>query len=222
MDTIQIAIADDEALFRKGMRLILESNDGLKVVIEAENGIDLLDQLKIAEQLPDILLLDLKMPEMTGVEVAKVLRRDYPDIKIIVISTHYSRAFIINMIELSAVAYLPKNSQPKEVMETIRAVQTNGFYYNSEVLTIIRENIISRKKMKAQFSLNLTEREREVLQLICEQYSATEIAAKLYISPRTVDGHRNNLLLKLDCKNVAGLVVVAMQHQLVKVPLRYK
>ena len=123
METIHIAIADDEALFRKGMRLILEKNEGLKVIIEAEHGVDLLDQLKTVEQLPDILLLDLKMPVMTGVEVAKILRQDYPDIKIIVISTHYSRAFIINMIELSAVAYLPKNSQPKDVLETIRAVQ---------------------------------------------------------------------------------------------------
>lgn len=221
MNTIHIAIADDEVLFRKGMRLILEGNEGLRVVIEAENGIDLLDQLANAEHMPDILLLDLKMPKMTGVEVAKRLHKDYPNIKIIVLSTHYSRAFIINMIELSAAAYLPKNSQPKDVLETIHAVIDKGFCYNNEILTIIRENIISKKKLKAQFNFNLTKREIEVLQLICEQYSATEIAARLFISPRTVDGHRNNLLVKLDCKNVAGLVVVALQHQLVKVPLRY-
>ena len=221
MKVIKIAIADDEALFRKGMKLILDSYQSLQVDLEAENGIDLLDKLALSKNLPDILLLDLKMPEMNGIEVAKIVQTKYPTLKTIVLSTHFSRAFIINMIELSAVAYLPKNSLPKEVVETIKTVYTNGFYYNSEVLTIIRENIISKKKTKAQFSLELTVREKEVLQLICEQYTAPEIADKLFISPRTVDGHRNNLLLKLNCKNVAGLVVAALQQQIVEIPLQY-
>lgn len=221
MEVIKVAIADDEALFRKGMKLILDSYQWLQVDLEAENGVDLLEQLKLSKNLPDILLLDLKMPEMNGIEAAKILQKEYPSIKTIVLSTHFSRAFIINMIELSAVAYLPKNSLPKEVVETIKAVYANGFYYNTEVLGIIRENIISKKKPKANFSLDLTVREKEVLQLICEQYSAPEIAEKLFISPRTVDGHRNNLLLKLNCKNVAGLVVVALQHHIVEIPLRY-
>ena len=221
MKIIKVDIADDEALFRKGMKLILDSQSELEVVLEAENGKDLLDQLSQTKELPDILLLDLKMPEMNGIEAAKILQKDYPTLKTIVLSTHFSRAFIINMIELSAVAYLPKNSLPAEVVETIEAVYKNGFYYNSEVLAIIRENIISKKKPKAQFSLDLTSREKEVLQLICEQCTAPEIAEKLFISPRTVDGHRNNLLLKLDCRNVAGLVVFALQHQIVDIPLRY-
>ena len=221
MKIIKVAIADDEALFRKGMKLILDSQSELEVVLEAENGKDLLDQLSQTKELPDILLLDLKMPEMNGIEAAKILQKDYPTLKTIVLSTHFSRAFIINMIELSAVAYLSKNSLPAEVVETIEAVYKNGFYYNSEVLAIIRENIISKKKPKAQFSLDLTSREKEVLQLICEQCTAPEIAEKLFISPRTVDGHRNNLLLKLDCRNVAGLVVFALQHQIVDIPLRY-
>ena len=221
MKTISIAIADDEALFRKGMILILNSYSKLKVDLEAENGNDLLQQLSTCTTLPDVLLLDLKMPEMNGIEAAKLLQKKYPLIKTIVLSTHFSRAFIINMIELSAVSYLPKNSQPQEVVETIKAVYENGFYYNSEVLSIIRENIISKKKPKAKFSIELTSREKEVLQLICEQYTAPEIAEKLFISPRTVDGHRNNLLLKLNCRNVAGLVVFALQHEVVKIPLQY-
>lgn len=200
---------------------MLETYDWIKVVLEAEDGVDLLSKLKAVDQIPDVLLLDLKMPQMNGIEVAKILQVDYPVLKTIVISTHFSRAFIINMVELSAVAYLPKNSEPQEVIETIKAVHEKGFYYNSEVLSIIRENLISKKKPKAQFSLELTAREKEILQLICEQYTANEIAEKLYISSRTVDGHRNNLLLKLNCRNVAGLVVFALQHKIVEIPLRY-
>jgi DNA-binding NarL/FixJ family response regulator len=219
MKTISIAIADDEALFRKGMSLILNDYEHLNVTLEAENGVDLLEKLSQCETIPDVLLLDLKMPEMNGVEVAKILQKKYPSLKMIVISTHFSRAFIINMIELSAVAYLPKNSQPDEVVETIEAVYEKGFHYNDEVMAIIRENIISKKKPKALFSTDLTNREKEVLQLICEQYTAPEIAEKLFISARTVDGHRNNLLSKLDCKNVAGLVVFVLQNELLDIPL---
>jgi DNA-binding NarL/FixJ family response regulator len=221
MKSIKIAIADDEALFRNGMKLILNAHEDFNVEMEAENGVHLIEQLKIAEELPDVLLLDLKMPEMNGVEVAKIIQAEYSSVKIIVLSTHFSRAFVINMIELSAVAYLPKNSQPSEVAETIRAVYEKGFYYNNEVLTMIRENIISKTKPKANFAFDLTTREKEILQLICEQYTAPEIAEKLFISPRTVDGHRNNLLSKLDCKNVAGLVVLALQHQIVDIPMQF-
>ncbi|MDC8003609.1 response regulator transcription factor [Aureisphaera galaxeae] len=221
MENIRIAIADDEALFRKGMKLILNGYPGMQVDIEAENGVDLLHKLKLAAMLPDILLLDLKMPEMNGIEVAKVIRTEYPSVKIIVLSTHFSRAFIINMIELSAVAYLPKNSQPQEVAETIEQVHSKGFHYNNEVMAIIRQNIISKQKPKAHFSFDLTPREVEILQLICEQYTAPEIAEKLFISPRTVDGHRNNLLSKLNCKNVAGLVVFALQNEIVKISKIY-
>jgi DNA-binding NarL/FixJ family response regulator len=219
MKDITLAIADDEVLFRKGMKLILNGFEGIHVALEAENGLNLLAQLRSAEELPDILLLDLKMPEMNGIEVAKIIREEFPDVKIIVLSTHFSRAFVINMIELSAVAYLPKNSEPHVVVETIKAVYQNGFHYSDEVMTIIRENLLLKKKPKVAFSLQLTSREMEVLQLICEQYNAPEIAEKLFISPRTVDGHRNNLLLKMDCKNVAGLVVMALQQRLVDIPL---
>lgn len=218
MKSISIAIADDEALFRKLMSLLLNGYENLQVDLEAENGVDLLEQLATIETLPDVLLLDLKMPKMNGIEAVKIIQKKYPSLKIIVISTHFSRAFIINMIELSAVAYLPKNSQPEEVVETIEAVYEKSFHYNAEVMAIIRENIISKKKPKAQFSTELANREKEVLQLICEQYTAPEIAEKLFISARTVDEHRNNLLSKLECRNVAGLVVFVLQNELLDIP----
>jgi DNA-binding NarL/FixJ family response regulator len=218
MRTIKIVIADDEVLFRRGMRLILNNYEGLEVVLEAEDGLDLIEKIRLADPHPDVLLLDLKMPKMNGIEAAKVIHKEYPELRIIVLSTHFSRAFVVNMIELGAAAYLPKNAEPKEVVETIRAVFSNGFHYNKEVMSIIRENLISKDRFNAKFPFELTSREKEILQLICDQYTTPEIAQKLFISPRTVDGHRNNLLSKLDCKNIAGLVVFAVQHQLVKLP----
>ena len=217
MSTLTIAIADDEALFRKGLKLLIEDYEGLQVILDAENGQHLLDQLA-TDILPDLLLLDLKMPVLNGIETAKILREKYPSIKIIVLSTHFSKAFILNMIELGASAYLPKNSSPEEVVETIRAVNNKGFHYNSEVMEVIRENMMKKNlpRNKPNLGEELTKREKEILQLICEQFTTAEIADKLYISPRTVDGHRNNLLAKLGCRNTAGLVVYALQNDIVQ------
>lgn len=213
---INIAIADDETLFRKGIQILVEGFEDMHVFLEAENGQALLDQLAQIELMPDIILLDLNMPVLDGVETAKVLQRDFPQLKFIILSSYFSKAFIINMIELGASGYLAKNSLPEEVERTIREVANKGFSYGDKVMEVIRENMVKKTKAKPTFAPTLTERETEILQLVCEQYTAAEIAEKLFISPRTVDGHRNNLLQKLNCRNTAGLVVYALQNQLVK------
>lgn len=216
---IRIAIAEDEALFRKGMIALLQGEDDLQISFEAADGQELLDQLQTSVPLPDIVLLDLKMPRLNGIEVARVLRDQHPQLKLIVLSTFFSKAFIINMIELGASAYLPKDSEPEKVIAAIREVHEKGFSYDHHVMEVIRDNMIRKTKpsVNLQDGLDITPREREILQLICEEYTTPEIAERLYISPRTVDGHRNNLLQKLGCRNVAGLVVFALQHQLVTV-----
>ena len=216
-NNIQLAIADDEMLFRRGMQILVEDFEGIDVSLEASNGKDLLEKLQTSDSLPDVLLLDLNMPEMNGVETAKSLQKQFPSIRIIVLSTYFSKGFIINMIELGASSYLPKNSLPAEVEKAIREVFEKGFSYNDKVMEVIRENMISKMKVKASFAPELTSREKEILQLICEQFTASEIAGKLFISQRTVDGHRNNLLQKLNCRNTAGLVVHAIQNNLVNV-----
>jgi len=215
---MNIAIADDEALFRKGVAMLF-ADFGASLAFEASNGVELIDQLNRADPLPDILLLDLNMPDMNGIEAAKVIQQQYPDLKFIVLSTYYSKVFIVNMIELGAAAYLAKNASPEEMEQTIKEVAAKGFYYDQRVLEVIRENMLkkTRPPFKTPFGVTLSEREKEVLQLICEEMTTTEIAEKLFISPRTVDGHRNNLLQKLDCRNTAGLVIIAMQEQLVDV-----
>lgn len=216
---IRLAIADDEALFRKGMISLLQDEQDMEVVLEATDGEDLLQLLRQAENLPEVLLLDLNMPRLNGIEAAKIIREAYPDLKIVVLSTYFSPTFVLNMIEIGAAAYLPKNTDPAEMRKTILDVMAHGFSYSREVLEVIHQNMQqkARPRMQTPFGVALTSREMEILQLICEEYTTAEIAEKLYISPRTVDGHRNNLLEKLGCKNVAGLVVYAMQHELVHI-----
>lgn len=213
---MKIAIADDEALFRKGV-IMLFQDFGASLAFEVSNGQELLDQLAKVETLPDVLLLDLNMPEIDGVTAAKSIQKDYPELKVIVLSTYYSKAFILSMIEFGAAAYLAKNATPKEMEHSIREVIDKGFYYDQKVMEVIRENMVkkTRPKFRNTFGVALSKREEEVLQLICEEMTTSEIANKLFISPRTVEGHRNNLLQKLDCKNIAGLVISAIQEDLV-------
>lgn len=216
---MRIALADDEALFRRGIALILEEMEDTEIVFEADNGQSMLDQLARAPVQPDVLLLDLNMPVLNGVDAAKALREQYPELRFIVLTTYFSKSFVLSMLELGAAAYLPKNATPELMQTTVREVVEKGFFYNDEVLAIIRENMVkpSRQKLSKPFQPNLTAREKEVLQLICEERTTPEIAEQLFISTRTVEGHRNNLLSKLQCRNTAGLVVVALQEGLVDI-----
>ena len=217
---IRIAIADDEALFRSGIRMLLEDVDNISIAFEAEHGQDLLDKLERAGEKPDVVLLDLNMPVLNGIDAAKSIRATHPELKVIVLSSHYSKAFITNMLEIGAAAYLAKNASPEEMEHTIREVYDKGFYYDQQVMEVIRENMMNKTrpaKMSTPFDVSLTQREQEILQLICEEKTTPEIAEQLFISRRTVEGHRNNLLSKLGCRNTAGLVVVAIQENLVDI-----
>lgn len=215
---IKIVLADDELLFRQGLKAILESNDSIEVLFDAENGEDLIQQLRAAKILPEIVITDLKMPELNGVEVTKLIKEEFSFIKVIALTSYFSKPFILNMISIGAVAYLAKNSSPALMIKTIIEVSNKGFYYNDEVMKYIQENMANpaSKKVKSSFDTNyFTKRESEVLELICKQLTTNDIAEKLFISPRTVEGHRNNLLLKTESKNVAGLVIYALKNKLV-------
>lgn len=221
MDTpiIKIAIADDEALFRAGMSFILTRIKNFEIIFEAENGADLIEKLKVVTEKPDVILMDLKMPELNGVESTKILQKEYPEIKVIAVTSYDGKSFITNMIDVGASSYLLKNTSPKVVVHTINEVYDKGFYYDERVLKIIHENLLSAKSKRIKSDLDnnlLTKREKEILELICNQYTTNEIADKLFISPRTVEGHRNNLLLKTESKNVAGLVIYGIQKKLIE------
>ena len=220
---ITLALADDELLFRQGLISILSKEAYLDILFDVENGQDLITQLRIAKQLPEIIITDLKMPELNGVEATKMIRKEFPDIKIIALTSYFSKPFIMNMISIGAVAYLAKNSTPKLMLHTITEVAKKGFYYNEQVLNFISEGLLNPNEDNKKSSFDtayFTKREMEVLQLVCKQYTTNEIAELLFISPRTVDGHRNNLLTKTASKNLAGLVVYAIQHKLVRLEER--
>jgi DNA-binding NarL/FixJ family response regulator len=220
MKKINIVIADDEELFRKGIRFLLERELNFNISYEAENGKKLVDFIKKTEEFPDIILMDLKMPEMNGVEATKVIHKTHPDIKIIALTSFDGKSFITNMIDVGASSYLLKNTSPKNVVHTINEVHEKGFFYDEKVLKIIYENIISSSGKRIKSDLDkklLSNREIEVLELICAQKTTSEIADKLFISSRTVEGHRNNLLLKTQSKNVAGLVIYGIQKKIIEI-----
>lgn len=212
---IKIALVDDEILFRKGIAFLLQREENIEIVFEASNGEDLISQLDKNEIKPEIIIMDLKMPVLNGVEATKIIRKSFPEIKIIALTSYDSKSFIANMIQVGAVAYLIKNTTPKDLIRTINEVSLKGFYYSESVLKTIQETIVSSKNSKTGLENNfLSPREIEILQLICLQKTTAEIAEHLFLSPRTIEGHRNNLLLKTESRNIAGLVVYAIQNEI--------
>jgi DNA-binding NarL/FixJ family response regulator len=216
MNKIKLLLAEDEELFRKGISFLLQRQDNIQILYEANNGSEVVEYLKSSSIHPDIILMDLKMPMLNGVEATKLINKEFPSIKIIALTSYNTKSFIANMIEIGAASYIVKNSSPEEMITTINQVIEKGFYYNEEVLNVIQENLITNNRKNIFFEdIILTKREREILELICYQNSTQQIADKLFISPRTVEGHRNNLLLKTDSQNSAGLVVFAIQNKIV-------
>ena len=215
---IKVAITDDQVLFRKGMASIINTFDGISIVLEADNGRVLLDTLASADTLPDVVLLDLSMPELNGIETTKILHAQYPSIKIIILSVYGEDRFVTHLMELGVNAYLFKNVEPEEVERAIKTVVEKDFYFNEAFLNAMK-NRLSNKRQKILLTDNipstLTTREIEVLKLICKQKTAQEIGEQLFISVRTVDGHRNNLLEKTGARNSAGLVLFAIKHRLI-------
>lgn len=212
---INLVLADDEELFRVGMSHILSRDPEINIVYEASNGNELLDYLATADPLPDIIIMDIKMPELNGVEATKTIHIAHPEVSIIALTTYNTKPFIRNMIQVGSSAYLVKNSPPDKVLHTIKQVFYNGFYYDKHVMEAIK-TITGAGDQKTAFDEDfITPRERDVLQLICQQLTSQEIADKLFISKRTVEVHRKNLLEKTGVKNIAGLVIFAINNELV-------
>lgn len=215
MDEILISLVDDQLLFRSGLASLIRSVEGFTLLSEAENGKVFIEQLEVGSTLPHIALIDMEMPEMNGVELNAVLQKKYPSVKVLVLSTYNQDRFIGKMIETGACGYLTKNCEIDELVTAINATHKNGFYFNQDMLAAMRKTAQHKTadiKNLNNIAIELTEREKEILGLICQELSNIEIGKRLFISPRTVEGHRNSLLQKTGCRNTAGLVIFAIKN----------
>jgi DNA-binding NarL/FixJ family response regulator len=214
--TITIAIVDDETLIVQLLEDYFRKVDSVQVIMKAYNGKEFIDQLKETDQHPDIVLLDLRMKEMDGIETTTYLREHYPEIKIIVMSSHYMSSFMGYMLKTGVNAFIPKEISPDFLTNVIHSVKQHGYYFSEEHVEVMRTQIAPKvPKPKLTQQEILSEREMEILKLICQQFTSQEIADKLFIARRTVEGHKGNLLLKTAVKNTAGLVIYAIQNQLI-------
>lgn len=208
-----IALVDDHVLMRKGLASLLRDLDHV-VLLEANNGKDLLDELKI-KPLPDLILLDINMPQMDGYQTALWLRQTHPDVKILALSMYDDEAAIIHMLRNGARGYVLKDCEPKELRAAILSVIEKGFHYSDlvtgpvirKVLDSEGENVVSR----------LSDREIDFLTYACTEMTYKEIADKMGVSPRTVDGYRDELFRKLGVRSRVGLVIFAIKNGIVKV-----
>jgi len=209
MKKLKIHIVDDHSLFREGLRFLLKNSEHISGIMEAKNGKEFLSQLK--EFQPDVVLMDIDMPEINGIEATKEALKRNPELKIIALSMYSDESFYSEMIEAGAKGFLIKNSQFEDVQDAIIATYNDCNYFSPEILSSIVAGL--NRKPQPVHNGELTKREVEVLLNICQGLSNQEIADEFVISKRTVDKHRENILLKTGSKNTAELVVYAIKKE---------
>jgi two-component system response regulator DegU len=218
MNKWTVYIADDQTLFRKGMVRLVSSFKNIGEVKEASNGKELIDLVN--QKAPDVILMDLEMPIMDGIEATEKIIGKYPNIKIIILSMHNSHQHIFYLMEIGAHAFLLKNAEPEEVKSAIEAVITKDFYQNELVVDALRKGTMEQRKQKInrpvfQVSASLSDREKEVLLLVCRELTMKEIGEKLSLSEKTIQNHRARIMDKLGARNTVGLVKYAFESGLI-------
>lgn len=213
---IEILIVEDHDIFREGIKFVLSQVAGYKVVGEVKNGKEFLEFIK--KKRPDIVLMDITMPEMDGIQASTIAMKEYPNLKIICLSSHGDEIYYYKMIKAGVSGFLQKKSGKDELEQAIDMVAYGMNYFPDNIL----RNILFRVSNTGEESLknvaiNLTKREKEILLLICQGYSNNEIGDTLFISPKTVDNHRTNLLSKTGTRNSANLVMYAIKNKLIEI-----
>ena len=217
MDIIKVAIADDHKIFRKGVILSLRQYNNIKFILEAENGEELIKIITEAEEQPGVVLMDLKMPVKDGIETTKYLNKHFPAIRIIILTMYEDERFVGHLMDSGANGYLLKSTDPTEIKKAISDVMRTGFYLNN----FVNKVLIKKNYAKQKFNPNLnsevviSEREKEVLNLVCMEFTAHEIAQKMEISARTVEAIKDRLMERFGVKNSVGLVFYAMKNSLI-------
>jgi DNA-binding NarL/FixJ family response regulator len=216
---ITVLLVDDHKIIRDGIKSLLEGVENIKIIGEASNGVEAIEFFK--KQPADVVIMDIRMPEMSGIETTQYLTQNYPNVKVLALTMHDEEAFIYKMLNAGASGYLLKNVGKEEFVTAIQKVYKGDNYFSLDLATKMITNMVLTKSSDTSNEvieneeLQLTKREIEVIKLIAEGLTSQEIADKLFISPRTVDTHRRNLLQKLNVKNTAELIKFAIKHHIV-------
>lgn len=215
---IKIAIADDHKIFRDGIKMALSTKENLKMIWEAEDGKDLLHQMTIKK--PDVLLMDIRMPEIDGINAIEILRKEYDDIKIIVLTMYDDQQMISRMMEMGANAYLTKTTDPDEIYEAILTCMNEDFYFNQLVNNAVMGKLMQKKNVRTHYGITLpvsfSEKELKILQLLGEDKTTEEISKTIFLSPRTIETIRQNMKSKVGAKTIGGLIMYGMRNKMIE------
>lgn len=212
MNSITILLADDHDVVRRGMKMLLEDEEGIQVIGEASDGLDAIEKVKIL--MPHVVILDLTMPKMSGIEAAKVISEEYPDVKILIFSMHHNKEYIIKSVENGASGYLLKDTSKEELLRAIKVVSEGRKYFPPEISEVIINELLAKTsgtqvETRPIFE-KITPKEKQILGMIVQGFNSREMADKLFLSIRTVDNHRANMMKKVKAKNTADLVKMAI------------
>lgn len=212
---IKVAIADDHKIFRDGIRMALSGKEYLKIIWEAEDGKDLLHKIKI--KTPNVLLMDIRMPEMDGINAISLLRKEYEEVKIIVLTMYDDQEMISKMMEMGANAYLTKTTDPEEIYNAILTCMNDDFYFNDLVNKAVLMRLQHKKGSKQYYPnpVKFNEKEIKILRLLADDKTTEEISKEIYLSPRTVETIRQNMKTKAGVKTIGGLVMYGMKNKLI-------
>ena len=216
MQKLKLYLVDDHKLFREGLKLLLSTQDFVKHIYEASNGREFIENLPLTEC--DVVLMDIEMPEMNGIEATREALHLHPELKIIVLSMYGDEQYYYQMIDAGAKGFMLKNTGIENVIKGIQKVAAGENFFSEELLFNILNNMRDNSKTTAAVPDNeLSDREMEILYHVCKGESNQEIAEALFISKRTVDKHRANLLSKTGCRNTAALVMYAIKNKMIEV-----
>ena len=217
MGPIKLGIVDDHKIFRNGLKATLEDCGDFELVLEASNGKELIGLL--TDKTPDVILMDIKMPEMDGIQTAAYVHQHFKEIKILALSMFNEDKYIVDMMKAGASGYLLKNAEPEEIIEAVSTVYNKGFYFNEHLSITLIKQLVGNDQADSipNNKTDLNEREIEVLKLVCQECSNQEIADKIFLSVRTVEGYRARLFEKTGSKNLVGLVIYAIKRGIINV-----
>lgn len=214
MKRIKIAIVDDQHLFRRGLKSLISEFNEMQVIMEAENGKDFIDQL--GKKMPDVVMLDLEMPEMDGTQTLAYIKAKYPDMRVLILTMHNEQPIVAHLVEHGAHGFLLKNDGIETIIDAIHSVMDTGYYFDDRVSRALLTRLITGEKIKPKFNkVALSDREVQIIQMICDEYTNREIAEKLKLSVHTVEGHRELIREKINAKNTVGIVMYAVKNGLV-------